>query len=46
MHYVFDIDGTICTHASSKTKYSEAKPIKDRIHHINKLFDEGFLLLQ
>ena len=45
MHYVFDIDGTICTHASSKTKYEEAKPIQSRIDNINQLFNEGHRII-
>ena len=37
--YVFDIDGTICI--SENSNYGEAKPLFDRIHLINKLFEEG-----
>ena len=39
MKYVFDIDGTICTNSSPD--YSEAKPYKDRIAEVNRLFKEG-----
>lgn len=38
MIYCFDIDGTIC---SQEKVYSDAKPFKDRIRQINKLYDEG-----
>ena len=37
--YVFDIDGTICT--LSNGKYEDAKPLKERIAHVNNLYDEG-----
>ena len=37
--YVFDIDGTICTNTNGN--YEEAKPYKERIKFVNKLFDEG-----
>ena len=37
--YVFDIDGTICTNTNGN--YEDAKPYKERIQFINKLFDEG-----
>jgi hypothetical protein len=40
MIYVFDIDGTICSKVSDGD-YTKAKPIKDRIAAINKLYDEG-----
>ena len=36
--YCFDIDGTICT---TDCDYSEAKPFRGVIKHINKLFNEG-----
>ncbi len=45
MHSVINIDGTICSHASSKTTYKEAKPIKSRINHINQLFDQGHRII-
>ena len=45
MHYVFDIDGTICSHASSKTTYKEAKPIKSRINRINELSSRGHRII-
>ena len=41
MHYVFDIDGTICTHTGSNTPYEKAEPIVERIQKINDLFSEG-----
>ena len=40
MIYVFDIDGTICTKVEDGD-YSKAKPIKERIKIVNKLYDEG-----
>ena len=41
MKYIVDIDGTICTHDSPDTPYDQARPIKDRIHFFNQLFDAG-----
>ena len=38
--YVFDIDGTICTHTIDKT-YLDIKPYSDRVQVINSLYDEG-----
>lgn len=40
---VFDIDGTICTNSSPD--YSEAKPYKDRIAEVNRLFKEGHTII-
>ncbi len=37
--YCFDIDGTICQNTFGK--YELAKPIKERIQFINKLFESG-----
>ena len=37
--YAFDIDGTICTNTYGD--YELAKPYKERIDSINKLYDEG-----
>ena len=39
MNYVFDIDGTICTKTDGD--YTQAKPYKNRIKTINRLYDEG-----
>ena len=42
--YIIDIDGTICSQTFSINgikDYKAAKPYKDRIKYINKLFDEG-----
>lgn len=39
-----DIDGTICT-ISEGADYNKAKPILKRINHINKLYDEGHLII-
>ena len=45
MYYVFDIDGTICTHKSKDSPYEEALPIKERIEKINMLFNEGHRII-
>lgn len=37
--YCFDIDETICV--TQGTEYALARPMKDRIAKINKLFSEG-----
>ena len=39
MIYYVDIDGTICTNTDGF--YHEAKPFKDRIARINRLYDQG-----
>ena len=36
-----DIDETICVTPDNPRQYSEAKPIKENIEKINKLFDSG-----
>jgi hypothetical protein len=38
MRYLFDLDNTLCTH---ETDYNDAKPHKDRIEKVNKLYDDG-----
>lgn len=43
MKYVIDIDGTICTITDGN--YERALPIKSRIAKINKLYDEGNLII-
>ncbi len=43
MKYVIDIDGTICTITNGQ--YEDAKPLLDRIEHINKLYDEGNIII-
>ena len=40
MTYVFDIDGTICTKAI-EFDYETSQPLKARIVHINKLYENG-----
>ena len=40
MIYVFDLDGTLCTHVEDGD-YRKAKPIKERIKKVNKLSKEG-----
>lgn len=42
MKYVIDIDGTIC---SQEKKYADAIPFLDRIEKINKLYDEGHIIV-
>jgi hypothetical protein len=44
MTYVFDIDGTICTKITDGD-YSNAEPIKDRIEIVNRLYDEGNIII-
>ena len=42
--YIIDIDETICTESYLKDgskDYKKAKPIKERVAKINKLFNEG-----
>jgi len=39
MIYVFDIDGTLCNNTNGE--YEKAIPYKDRIKHINLLYDNG-----
>ena len=43
MVYVFDIDGTICTH--SAPRYKNAQPLRKRIEKINALYDEGHTII-
>ncbi len=38
--YMVDIDGTICTLVQN-AQYEQAKPIKNNIENINRLFDDG-----
>ena len=40
MIYVFDLDGTLCTH-DPDGKLSRVEPYKERIEMVNKLYDEG-----
>ena len=41
--FVIDIDGTICT--NTEGEYEKAKPYKERIKTINKLYDEGHKII-
>lgn len=41
MHYMIDIDGTICGPKDPVTGYSGVKPYKERIAKINALYDAG-----
>ena len=43
MTYVFDIDGTICT--LTEGDYEKAEPIQKRINIINKLYDDGNIIV-
>ena len=42
MHYVFDIDGTICT--TEGGNYNNSTPIPERVKKINELFDNGHVV--
>jgi len=44
MKYIVDIDGTICTPVSDGN-YEEASPIPSHIEKINKLYDEGNIIV-
>jgi len=44
MKYVVDIDGTICESVSDGD-YSKSIPMPDRIAKINKLYDEGNIIV-
>jgi hypothetical protein len=41
--YVFDLDGTLCKTVSGN--YPQAKPFKGRIKKVNKLYDEGHIIV-
>ena len=43
MIYIFDIDGTICTHTTGN--YDEAQPLRERIRKNNSLYDEGHTVI-
>ena len=43
MKYVFDIDGTICL--TEKSDYKNSKPLDERIKLINKLYNEGNVII-
>ena len=40
--YCFDIDGTICNQTKN---YKKAKPIKNMINRINKLYEQGHTII-
>jgi len=44
MKYIIDIDGTICT-STLNGNYEEAIPIHSHIEKINKLYDEGNIIV-
>jgi hypothetical protein len=41
--YVFDLDGTLCD--TNGTFYENAKPIPNRISHVNKLYEDGHTII-
>ena len=43
MIYIFDIDGTICTLVKN-ANYDKAKPLKERIEKVNKLYIAGNII--
>tara|TARA_R110002110_G_scaffold30616_3_gene108305 strand:- start:8655 stop:8987 length:333 start_codon:yes stop_codon:yes gene_type:complete len=43
MTYVFDIDGTVCSHTYGS--YDEAKPDVERIKKVNELYEEGHTIV-
>jgi len=43
IRYVFDFDGTLCE--TDKGRYEKSKPIQERIDLVNKLYDEGNLII-
>lgn len=46
-NYCFDLDGTLCVTEISEGRnlYMEAKPIRERIELVNKLYDDGHIIL-
>jgi len=44
MVYCFDLDGTLCTIVKDGD-YSKAKPLKDRICIVNRLYSEGHTII-
>jgi len=43
MVYVFDIDGTICSHTNGD--YNDAKPFRNRIDKNNSLYNDGHTMI-
>tara|TARA_R110002073_G_scaffold165504_1_gene322188 strand:+ start:224 stop:544 length:321 start_codon:yes stop_codon:yes gene_type:complete len=43
MIYIFDIDGTICTHTTGN--YDEAEPLVERIAKNNSLYEQGHTII-
>jgi FMN phosphatase YigB (HAD superfamily) len=39
MIYVFDLDGTLCE--TDGMNYRDAKPIRERVAHVNRLYEQG-----
>ena len=46
--FVFDLDGTLCktTPQGQNNMYMEAIPYKSRIEAVNKLFEEGNIIIK
>ena len=44
LRYVFDLDGTLCTQRQDG-RYELAEPMRDRIAAVNRLYDEGHLII-
>ncbi len=42
--FCFDLDGTLCTSVKN-SKYSDAKPLSDRISYVNGLFESGHTII-
>lgn len=45
--YCFDLDGTLCKtqHSSDGHCYLDAEPITERINAVNKLYDQGNIII-
>jgi capsule biosynthesis phosphatase len=44
MRIVFDLDGTLCSQTQSG-KYHESEPFVDIIKYVNKLYDDGHVII-
>jgi len=45
--YCFDLDNTLCrtAYVDGRHQYLQAEPIKERIEFVNKLYDQGHIIL-
>ena len=43
--YCVDIDGTICSQTKDGEDYLKAVPFRDKINRINRLYDEGHIII-